>query len=72
MSAIDPRLGEYAEHNEFARMIHRSPRTVSRMIAQPDGLPHLRLGASTLIPIDQARAWLASRVRQPNARRKAS
>jgi len=70
--AIDPSLGEYDPLDVFARKIDRSTRTVSRMIAQPDGLPHLRLGRETYIPVDEGRAWLASRVKRPNPRRRSA
>ena len=43
---IDPRLGDYAPINEFAEMISRTRRTVSKMIKEVDGLPHLRHGMS--------------------------
>jgi hypothetical protein len=68
-ASLDPRLGEYAPIEDFAKMINRSRRTVSKMIAQPDGLPHLRFGPETHIPIAEAREWLAKRIRRRNPTR---
>jgi len=59
-SPIDPRLGEYVPIEDFAKMVNRSRRTVSKMIAQADGLPHLRFGPETHI------AWLAKRIQRRN------
>ena len=72
MTTIDPRLGDYAGRTEFALMMGKSPRTISRWIAQPDGLPYLTLGNEVLIPIGGARAWMAAKVKRPNQRRKAA
>jgi hypothetical protein len=66
MTQIDRRLGEYVPILEFAKMVNRSRRTVSKMIAQPDGLPHLRFGPETHIPLAEAREWLAKRIRRRN------
>jgi len=65
-SPIDPRLGEYVPIEDFAKMVNRSRRTVSKMIAQADGLPHLRFGPETHIPLEEARAWLAKRIQRRN------
>jgi hypothetical protein len=66
---LDPRLGDYVPIEQFAKMVNRSRRTVSKMIAQPDGLPHLRFGPETHIPLEAARDWLAKRVRRRNPTR---
>jgi hypothetical protein len=68
-SKIDPRLGDYEPLVEFAKMVRRSPRTVSRWIAQPDGLPHMRLGPETHIPVDEGREWLAKKITRHNPAR---
>lgn len=70
MPAIDPTLGDFVTRDEFAAMLRRSPRTVSRWLAQPRGLPHLVLGNRVLISVPDARAWLAGQIRQPNPPRK--
>ena len=70
MSQIDPALGEYIPLEAFAAMVGKCRRTVSRWIAQPDGLPHLPLGRETHIPLPEARAWIASRIKRPNPRRR--
>ena len=67
---IDPRLGDYAPINEFAEMISRTRRTVSKMIKEVDGLPHVRHGMETYIPIPEAKEWLARRVRRHNPTRR--
>ena len=72
MSQIDPALGNYIPIEEFAAMVGKCRRTVSRWIARPDGLPHLPLGNETHIPITEAREWLAARIKRPNPRRRAS
>jgi hypothetical protein len=63
---LDPRLGDFIPITEFARMVNRSRRTVSKMIAMPDGLPHLRFGPETHIPLEEAKQWLAKRVCRRN------
>jgi hypothetical protein len=70
LTTIDPKLGEYLPIESFARMVHKSRRTITRWISQPDGLPHLRLGNETHIPLADARGWLASRIKRPNPRRR--
>jgi hypothetical protein len=67
--ALDPRLGEFVSVADFAKMIGKSKRTVSRLIHQPDGLPHLPFGNAMLISIPDAKAWFAGRTMQPNPRR---
>ena len=47
-------------------MVNRSRRTVSKLIAQPNGLPHLRFGPETHIPLEEAKAWFAKRVTRRN------
>jgi hypothetical protein len=69
MTSIDPRLGEYASPEEFGKMIGRSRRTVTRMMARPNGLPYLPFGNETLIPIPLARDWMAAGIKRPNQRR---
>ena len=71
MSQIDPALGDYIPVETFASMVGTTRRTISRWMAQPDGLPHLHLGRQTYVPTEQARDWIASRVnRRPPVRRR--
>jgi hypothetical protein len=68
--SIDVRLGDYVRLTEFANMVGKTRRTLSRWINQPDGLPYLRLGREIHVPLAHARDWLASRIRRPNPRRR--
>ena len=65
-------LGGYVAEADFARAANISQRTVARYRNQPNGLPHLVWGGRILIPLEEARAWLAGQVRRPNQRRKAA
>jgi hypothetical protein len=69
-NTIDPQLGYYVGIEKFARMVNKTRRTITRWKSQPDGLPYLRLGRETHIPIAEAREWLARRVRKPNPPRR--
>ena len=69
--AIDARLGDYETRPTFAAMVGKSTRTISRWTALPDGLPYVRLGNEVLIPIPEAREWIARRLKRPNPRRRA-
>jgi hypothetical protein len=66
---IDPRLGDYVPIEDFAKMVNRSRRTVSKMIAQANGLPHLRFGPETHIPLAEAKEWFAKRITRQNPKR---
>jgi hypothetical protein len=59
--ALDPRLGDYVHIEEFARMVNKTRRTITRWMGRPDGLPFLKLGRETHIPLDSARQWIANR-----------
>jgi hypothetical protein len=59
---IDPILGNYLPIEEFAKLVHKDRRTITRWHSEPNGLPYLRLGRETLIPVDRARDWLESRI----------
>jgi hypothetical protein len=59
---IAPELGAFIHIDEFARMVNRDRRTVSRWIHdRPPGaaLPHIKLGREVHIPLQAAREWLA-------------
>jgi hypothetical protein len=62
-------LADYLDLEPFAAEVDRNSRTVRRWLNQPDGLPYTRLGNRILIHIPTARAWLLSRMRNPNPRR---
>jgi len=49
-----------------------SPRTIARYERQADGLPHTTVGGKKYYRVDSVRAWLASRERKPNPRRRAA
>lgn len=66
---IDTRFGEYIPLATFAEMFGKTRQTIHRWMSQTDGLPYLKLGRETYIPMERAREWLASRVRKPNPRR---
>jgi hypothetical protein len=67
---LDPHLFEgFVPIEDFARRCHRSRRTISKLIAQKDGLPCLSFGAQTLIHVEQAKAWFLSQVRSRNTKR---
>jgi hypothetical protein len=63
-------LTDYAEVEAFAAEVKRSPRTVIRWMDEPNGLPYTKLGNRRLIHIPSARAWMLSRVRRRNPRRR--
>ena len=55
-------LGGYATQPQFARDNQITERTVARYRAQ--GLPWVPFGGKVLIPIEEARLWLESRMRR--------
>jgi hypothetical protein len=64
MSIIDttsPILVGYEPAEDFAKAVHKTPRTVRRWEAL--GLPVVRVGNLKLIDVERARAWLAARQR---------
>ena len=61
---LDPRLGDYVSLPAFAEMVSKTPRTVSRWIANHQ-LPVMRLGRNLYVPIPAAQDWLQQRVRKP-------
>jgi hypothetical protein len=64
-------LDEFLKVEDFARDIKRHPRTVSRWMRQPNGLPYTQLGKTPLIHGPTARQWLLGQMRTPNARHRA-
>jgi hypothetical protein len=59
-------LADYADLQPFATAVGRSPRTVRRWLDEPNGLPYARIGNRILIHIPTAKAWIFSRMRNPN------
>ena len=54
-------LAGYLPLAEMAKAINKSARTVSRLMNEPDGLPHIRIGRTPYFNIEQIRVWLFSR-----------
>lgn len=67
----DDLLGGYIGRHALAEAFGVTPRTITRWIAQPDGLPYVKVGSRTMFRVDAVREWLASRERHPNRRRAA-
>jgi hypothetical protein len=67
----DSILDGYVDEQQFAVNANISTRTVQRYRHQPDGLPYVMWGGKVLIPIDESREWLKSRIKRPNRRRAA-
>ena len=65
-------LDGYVPEPEFCLKNHISSRTAARLRRQADGLPYTVWGGKVYIPIDEARAWLAARIKRPNPRRRAA
>jgi hypothetical protein len=69
---IAPELGQFIHIDEFARMVNRDRRTISRWIHdRPPGaqLPHIKLGREIHIPLAEARAWLSYKPAMTGRRR---
>jgi hypothetical protein len=62
-------LDGYVSETAFAAGANISPRTCSRYRNQPDGLPYVEFGGRIYYPLEEARAWLASKIKRPNQRR---
>jgi hypothetical protein len=63
-------LQDYLDIERFADAIGKTPRTVRRLMDEPNGLPFLQLRGRRLIHIPTAQAWLLKRVRQRNPERR--
>lgn len=63
-------LEGYADRDTLAASFGVAPRTITRWMGQPDGLPHVHLGGRTLFKIDSVRAWLAGREKRIGAKAK--
>lgn len=62
-------LEGYLTKVELAAELGRCPRTIERLMNQPDGIPYVKVGNATLFKEDSVMAWLAAREQQRNARR---
>ena len=58
---IEPRLGDYVHVSEFACMVGKTRRTMSRWMSF-HSLPYIKIGRETHVPVEAARDWLANRV----------
>jgi hypothetical protein len=67
---VDSILDGYLNEQQFAINADVSTRTVQRYRHQPDGLPYVMWGGKVLIPIEESRDWLKSRIKRPNSRRR--
>jgi hypothetical protein len=63
-------LDGYQPEKQFAEDNNISQRTSGRYRGQPDGLPYVMWGGKVHIPIAEAREWLKTRIKRPNARRR--
>ena len=63
-------LDEYLPRTELAKQIGVCERTIARYENSADGLPVTLIGGRRFYKIDSVRAWLASRERKPNPRRR--
>lgn len=64
-------LADYLDRDQLADELNCSTRTVSRYMAEPDGLPHVRVGGRTLFRLEAVRHWLERREHHPNPIRRA-
>ena len=64
-------LAGYVDRSTLAEMLECSERTVARYEDLPDGLPSLTLGGRRLYRLAAVKAWIESRERRPNPRRRA-
>jgi excisionase family DNA binding protein len=59
-------LEGYLSLPELASQLRVCERTIYRWCDEPDGLPHVKLGAQRLFSVASVRTWLADRERQRN------
>ncbi len=64
----DQFLEGYKHIRAFADEFGRSPRTVKRWTDRPDGLPYVKLGRDTYIPVNEGRNWIRRRIVHRNPR----
>ena len=52
---------EFVTKGAFCRLLDKDPRTVTRWMRMPNGLPHARLGRDITIQLPTALQWLRTR-----------
>ena len=67
-----PLLQDYLTREELAGELRVTPRTIIRWQDQADGLPYVEMGGRVLYRRQSILAWLESRERKPNPRRRAA
>ncbi len=65
-------LQDYLTRDELAAELRVTPRTIMRWQNQPDGLPYTELGARIFYRRQTVLAWIETRERHPNQRRRAA
>ena len=63
-------LADYVDRSQLAEKLNCSTRTISRYMAEPDGLPYVRVGGRTLFRLETVRRWLERREHYPNPTRR--
>lgn len=63
-------LDGYLTRRQLANEIDRTEKTIQRWERLPDGLPFTMLGGRKLYKTTSVLAWIESRERKPNPRRK--
>lgn len=63
-------LDGYLTRRQLANEIDRTEKTVQRWEKLPDGLPFTMLGSRKIYKKTSVLAWIESRERRPNPRRK--
>ena len=62
--------GYFDSRADLARELKRSEKTIARWEAQSDGLPFTLLGGRKIYKKTSVLAWIESKERKPNPRRK--
>ncbi len=63
-------LDDYRTRPALAAELGVSERTLIRWQHEPNGLPYVELGGRILYRLASVRAWIESKERRPNPRRK--
>ena len=63
-------LDDWLILDDFAAEVKKHPRTVKRWTQLPDGLPFSYLGQTMIFHVPTSRAWIMSRMRHPNPKRR--
>ena len=65
-------LDDYMTRDELAAELRVTPRTIIRWQDQADGMPYVEMGGRVLYRRQSILAWIESRERRPNQRRRAA